>query len=108
MIELRHLGGALARSAPHHGACAALNGEYVLFALGGILAPEDAPVMEEAVRRVAAAMEPWRSGWYLNFVEQDFDVSRAFDAETWRRLQETKATVDPDGVFLANHEITLP
>jgi FAD/FMN-containing dehydrogenase len=105
MIEFRHIGGALARSAPHHGANAALNGEYVLFALGGILAPEDAPVMDEAVRRVSAAMEPWRSGWYLNFVEQDFDVARAFDAETWRRLQETKARVDPDGVFVANHAI---
>jgi FAD/FMN-containing dehydrogenase len=106
MIEFRHLGGALARSAPHHGANAALNGEYVLFALGGILAPEDAPVMDEAVRRISGALEPWRSGWYLNFVEQDFDASRAFDAETWRRLQETKARVDPDGVFVANHAIT--
>ena len=107
MIELRHLGGALARSEPHHGAYAAMNGEYALFALGGILAPEDAPVMREAAARVAAAMDPWRSGWYLNFVEWNFDMSRAFDAETWRRLQEAKARVDPDGVFLASHEITL-
>ena len=107
MIELRHLGGALARSAPHHGACAGMNGEYALFALGGILALEDAPVMVEAADRVAAAMEPWRSGWYLNFVERPSDMARAFDAETWRRLQEVKARVDPDGVFLANHQITL-
>jgi FAD/FMN-containing dehydrogenase len=108
MIELRHLGGALARSEPHHGAYAAMNGEYVLFALGGILAPEDAPVMVEAVDRVAAAMEPWRSGWYLNFVERPSDMSLAFDAETWRRLQEVKARVDPDGLFLANHQIPAP
>ncbi len=108
MIELRHIGGALARSEPHHGAYAAMSGEYALFALGGILAPEDGPVMGKAVRRVTAAMEPWRSGWYLNFVEHDFDMSSAFDAETWRRLQETKARVDPDGVFVANHAITVP
>ena len=107
MIELRHAGAALARPASHHGAYSTMDGEYVLFALGGILALEDAPVMVEAVDRVAAAMEPWRSGWYLNFVERNFDMSRAFDAETWRRLQETKARIDPDGVFLANHEITL-
>jgi FAD/FMN-containing dehydrogenase len=106
MIELRHLGGALARSEPHHGAYAAMDGEYNLFSLGGILAPEDAPVMTEAADRVAAAMEPWRSGWYLNFVERQFDMSRVFDAETWRRLQAVKARVDPDRVFLANHEIT--
>ena len=107
MIELRHLGGALARREPHDGAYSAMNGEYILFALGGIMAPEHAPVMVEAVDRVAAGLEPWRSGWYPNFVERNFDMSRAFDAATWRRLQETKARVDPDGVFLANHEITL-
>ena len=108
MIELRHLGGALARPEPHHGAYASMNGEYTIFSLGGILAPEDAPVINEAVDRVAAAMEPWRSGWYLNFVERQFDMSRAFDAETWRRLQAVKAQVDPDGVVMGNHEITLP
>jgi FAD/FMN-containing dehydrogenase len=108
MIELRHLGGALARAEAHHGAYAAMEGEYNLFTLGGILAPEDAPAMTEAVDRVATAMEPWRSGWYLNFVEREFDMSRVFDAETWRRLQAVKAQVDPDCVFLGNHEITLP
>jgi FAD/FMN-containing dehydrogenase len=108
MIELRHLGGALARSGPNHGAYAAMNGEYILFALGAVMGPEAAPAMAEAVDRVAAAMEPWRSGWYLNFVERQFDMSRVFDAETWRRLQAVKAKVDPDGVFLSNHQITLP
>ena len=107
MVELRHLGGALARSGPHDGAYAAMNGEYLLFALGGVMAPEAAPVMVEAVDRVAAAMDPWRSGFYLNFVERPSDMSLAFDAETWRRLQEVKARVDPDGVFLSNHQITL-
>jgi FAD/FMN-containing dehydrogenase len=108
MIEIRHLGGALARAEPHHGACAAMNGEFIFFALGGVMAPEEAPVMIAAVDRVAEVMEPWRSGWYLNFVERRFDMSRAFDAETWRRLQEVKAMVDPDGVFRGNHEIPVP
>ena len=108
MIELRHLGGALARPEPHDGAYASMNGEYNIFSLGAIMAPEHAPVINEAVDRVAAAMEPWRSGWYLNFVERQFDMSRVFDAETWRRLQTVKAQVDPDGVFMGNHEITLP
>jgi FAD/FMN-containing dehydrogenase len=108
MIEIRHLGGALARAEAHHGACAGMNGEYLFFALGGVMAPEDAPVMTAAVDRVAEVMEPWRSGWYLNFVERRFDMSRAFDAQTWRRLQEVKAAIDPDGVFRGNHEIPLP
>ena len=108
MIEMRHLGGALARSGPHHGAYAAMNGEYILFALGGVMSPDAGPVMKDAVDRVTTVMEPWRSGWYLNFVEREFDMSRVFDADTWRRLQEVKAQVDPDRVFTGNHEIPLP
>jgi FAD/FMN-containing dehydrogenase len=34
-----------------------------------------------------------------------YDVSRAFPAETWERLRRVKADVDPDNLFLANHEI---
>jgi hypothetical protein len=51
-------------------------------------------------------MRPYDSGSsYLNFVEEDVDASRAFSAESWRRLQQVRADVDPGGVFLANHEI---
>jgi FAD/FMN-containing dehydrogenase len=108
MVELRHLGGALARSEAHHGALAAMNGEYILFTLGVVMSPDAGPVMAAAASRVTEALEPWRCGWYLNFVERSFDMSLAFDAETWRRLQQVKAQVDPDGVFRGNHELTLP
>ena len=29
----------------------------------------------------------------------------AFDEETYRRLREIKATVDPDGLFVAAHPV---
>jgi FAD/FMN-containing dehydrogenase len=32
-------------------------------------------------------------------------MSRAFSEDNWRRLVQVKADVDPDGLFLANHEI---
>ncbi len=105
LVELRHLGGALARSTPGHGVQALVTGEYLLFAIGGIMAPEHAAPMRAAVGRVSESMAPWRSGWYLNFVEQDFDMSRAFDAESWARLQVVKRKFDPVGLFAANHEI---
>jgi hypothetical protein len=108
MIEIRHLGGALARPEASHGALAAMNGEYILFALGPVMSPDAAPVMAAAANRVTEAMEPWRSGWYLNFLEQSFDMSRAFDPDTWERLQAVKAKVDPEAVFRGNHEVTLP
>ena len=33
-VELRHLGGALGRTAPHHGAVSTLPGSYAMFAVG--------------------------------------------------------------------------
>ncbi len=105
MVELRHLGGALARSAPHHGAIDRIDGDYLMFAVGGIFAPELVPVMESAADRVATALEPWARGLYPSFVEKSVDVSSGFDPDSWRRLRAVRASVDPEGMFLANHEI---
>jgi FAD/FMN-containing dehydrogenase len=107
MAELRHLGGALARSAPHHGARATMDGSYLMFGGGAIFTPDDAPVVAADTARLMEAMRPYDSGSaYLNFVEEaGFDASRAFSAESWRRLQQVRADYDPDGLFLANHEI---
>jgi FAD/FMN-containing dehydrogenase len=105
MVELRHLGGALARSAPHHGALGTIDGEYLMFAVGGIFAPELLFVVEAALDRAAAVLAPWKSGCYPSFVERAFDLSTAFDPESWRRLCAVRAAVDPEGLFLANHEI---
>jgi FAD/FMN-containing dehydrogenase len=106
MTELRHLGGALARSAPHHGARDTMDGSYLLFGLGAVFTPEDAAVAKADNARLVEAMRPYDSGSaYLNFVEEEFDTSRAFSAESWRRLQQVRADVDPDGLFLANHQI---
>ena len=40
MVELRHLGGALGRRAPHAGALGSLTGEYLLYGLTIPMAPE--------------------------------------------------------------------
>ena len=106
-VELRHLGGALARPAPDHGAYGTIGGEYLMFAVGAILAPEHLSVVEAAVERVATALAPWSSGCYPNFAEESFDLSSAFGAETWRRLSGVRAAVDPEGLFVANHEIPV-
>jgi FAD/FMN-containing dehydrogenase len=105
--EVRHIGGALARSAPHHGARANRDGSYLMFALGAVMEPGDVEVIEADADRVVRALAPYASGSeYLNFVETgSYDVSKAFSAENWERLRRVKAEVDPDGVFLANHEI---
>jgi FAD/FMN-containing dehydrogenase len=107
-VELRHIGGALARSAPHHGARDTLDGSYLMFAVGAVMEPGDAEMVEAEAGRVVEALAPYASGSeYLNFVESpSYDTSKAFSAESWERLKRVRAEVDPEGVFLANHEIS--
>ena len=106
-VELRHLGGALARPAPDHGALGTIDGEYMMFAVGAIFAPEHLSVVEATLDRVATVLAPWKSSHYPSFVEQGFDLSSAFDGESWRRLCAVRAAVDPEGMFMANHQIPV-
>jgi FAD/FMN-containing dehydrogenase len=106
LAELRHLGGALERPAPHHGARSTLDGSYLMFGAALVMGPEHAPSVAADCARLAEALAPYDSGSaYLNFAEQSVDTSRAFSPESWARLRQVKADVDPDGLFLANHEI---
>jgi FAD/FMN-containing dehydrogenase len=105
MVQLRQLGGALARRAPGAGARATLPGALNLFALG---VPEDdaeAAAMRRFLDSVDRAVLPYRTGAYPNLVEEPADASDFFDAGTWSRLREVKAFYDPDDLFKGNHHI---
>jgi FAD/FMN-containing dehydrogenase len=105
-VELRQLGGALARSAPEHGAIGALAGEYAYFGVGIAPAPPVAAANRAQLDRVAAALAPYDAGrGYSNFEEQNGGADRFFDDETHARLRAVKAEVDPERLFQANHEI---
>jgi hypothetical protein len=104
-VELRHAGGALARSAPGHGALDTLPGEFMMFGLGGVLDPGDVPVIEAELARVAAVFAPHDVGRYSNFTEERHDVEEMYPAGTVSRLREVKATYDPEGLFKANHAV---
>jgi FAD/FMN-containing dehydrogenase len=108
MLQLRHMGGALAREAPGAGARATLPGEVCLLALG--VAP-DAPA-DAAVRGALAdidrVMRPHRAGEYANFVETPADASRFFAPDVWARLRAVKAAYDPTDLFAGNHPVPLP
>jgi FAD/FMN-containing dehydrogenase len=106
MVELRHLGGALARTGEGHGAVATLEGDFALFAVGMALDADMAALMEAHVERVKAALCEWDAGRrYLNFAERPIDTRRAYSAAAYRRLQAVKTLVDPDDMFRANHPI---
>jgi len=53
-----------------------------------------------------ARSSAWASGSaYLNLTERPVDTAIAYGADTYRRLQDVRARVDPDGLLRANHEI---
>jgi FAD/FMN-containing dehydrogenase len=104
-VELRHTGGALARSADHHGAIATLPGSFASFAVGMTMDEGSTAKTETDLARVAAAMKPFEAGRYLNFVEQTTAAEAFFDPEVAERLRAAKEAYDPNRLFQANHEI---
>ncbi len=105
MVQLRHMGGALARTAPGAGARATLPGVVSLFALGVTGDAESTEVAEGYLGEVERAVLAHRAGDYPNFVEEEVDASRFFDGATWARLRAVKAAYDGDDLFRGNHHV---
>lgn len=105
MLQLRHMGGALARETPGAGARAMLPGEICMVTLG-VAADEHADgEVHAALADVEAAVMPHRAGSYPNLVEEPTDASTFFDPQTWTRLREVKSLYDPQDLFKGNHHV---
>jgi FAD binding domain/Berberine and berberine like len=105
-VEVRHLGGALARRAPGHGALASIEADFALFAVGMAPTPELGAAVKARVELVRAAMSQWDAGRaYLNFTERREGGEQLFGPVTYRRLQAVKARVDPDDFVRSNHPV---
>ncbi len=106
MAELRQLGGALAR--PHRGAgpLPQLDASHVAFFVAVAPTPEMGAAGVADVDRVLGTLAPHCTGGsFLNLAERRVDTSAGYRTEDWLRLQRVRSTVDPDGLFLANHDI---
>jgi len=105
-IELRHLGGALRRTRPEHGAVDSLDADYLMFALGLVPTPElEAPV-DTQVQAVKGALAPWAAKrMYLNFAETHRDAATFWTEQAYHRLRRIKTAVDPGNVIHSNHAI---
>jgi FAD/FMN-containing dehydrogenase len=105
-VELRSMGGALARRAPGAGARATLPGDYTMFAVGAVMAPEAREAIAAQAEGVGQALLPWDAGMrYANFQEKSADSRLFFDEDTHRLLRALRTVWDPSELFLANHEI---
>ncbi|MEV0198177.1 FAD-binding oxidoreductase [Nonomuraea sp. NPDC050691] len=102
-VQIRHLGGALARPAgPDGGGAAGVLVEPYSVYMIGLPTPETAARMAE----LAGALEPYSSGRkpYTMLAEGEH-AAAAFPAETLARLRDLKRARDPHGVIRANYPV---
>jgi hypothetical protein len=108
-VEVRHLGGALGRRQPGHGALATVEAGFAMFAVGVAMTPKLGAAVRAQIEIVQAAIASWDAGRdYLNFTERRERGERLFGGTTYRRLQTVKGKVDPADVFRSNHPVRLP
>jgi FAD/FMN-containing dehydrogenase len=104
-VELRHDGGAMAKSDPSHGAMDTLPGSFLMFGVGIVPEPAALAPTKESLAAMRDAMRPWDAGRYLNFSDEIEDIDVAFPPATAERLRAAKAKYDPENLFHANHPV---
>ena len=106
-----HMGGAVAKVTPDS---TAYPGREVAhnIVIEGVWLPEasDEHCVVETLwaRGFLDALQPYRTGVYVNFLDADDDASRvreAYGDRTYRRLAAVKAKYDPDNTFHHNKNI---
>jgi len=108
VVELRHLGGRLARPSGIPNAVGNRDARYVLNVISR-LERADITEIRPAHDRIFEAVAPWSTGGRaLNFLNGEKDaehVRSAYDAKDYQRLTEIKAVYDPENTFRLNHNI---
>ena len=106
MVEIRLLGGALARQPEVPNAVTGRGAAFSVFVIG---APFGPPIEATAAGMAAVidAMRPWTCGALLNFVgtATPEQVGRLWNATDRARLLEIRDRVDPTGLFATNVHI---
>ena len=105
-IEIRHLGGALARPAPADGAQPVIDAKYLAYAAGANPTPELAAEMRAHARAFTDALIPWRASYdYYNSTETPAEADAVLPAASYQRLQQIKATYDPGQAIISAHPV---
>ena len=105
-VELRHLGGAVARPRPEHGAASHFEAPFLMYAVGIAPTPEAKEIVEGVTAVLRDALAPWEAEHtYLNFAETRRSGRNLFTADAHERLLRIKAEVDPHDVIRSNHPL---
>lgn len=104
-VQLRHVGGALARERVPAAAGTA-DEPYLLTGLTIVPSPDLAPLVSAALDQLFTTFAPWSTGTApLTFLDRDESIRRAYPAATIDRLRAVKAAVDPTGLFRGNRPV---
>ncbi|WP_017608798.1 FAD-binding oxidoreductase [Nocardiopsis xinjiangensis] len=109
LVEVRQLGGALAREPETPSAVGHRDAAFTFFTIG-MAPPEQAEDVRAYGARLVEVMEPWSTGGaYVNFLSSDeadpADVRRAYEPEVYERLVSVKSDVDSRNMFRLTHNI---
>jgi hypothetical protein len=105
-IEVRHLGGALARLATGGGAQAKIDANHVMFSGGFTPTPELAATVRGHAQAVKDALAAWHAGYdYYNFEETPAAASAVLPPASYHRLQKIEASYDPDQAIISAHPV---
>jgi FAD/FMN-containing dehydrogenase len=109
MVEIRQLGGALAREPEESNAVGNRDARFQLLAVA-VGAPGMQKTFRPGLQSLVEALAPWGTGTtQVNFLT-GYDttpeaVSKAYEPETYERLVRTKTEYDPQNLFRINHNI---
>jgi hypothetical protein len=110
VLELRRLGGALARTADHLSTMGVGDSKFIMNGVGPAFTPEMAEGVVAYLSRVASATRSFQTGdTYVNFMELDGAsperVKAAYAPEDYERLVALKDSYDPNNIFRFNRNI---
>jgi hypothetical protein len=105
-IEIRHLGGALARDADRCGAQPKIDANYLIFARGAAPTPQQRDALRPHLRALKDSLAMWHAGYdYYNFVETPAEAEVVLPRASFERLQRVKGAYDPDEAIISAHPV---
>jgi len=107
-LQLRVLGGAVARVPAGATAFAHRNRRIMANVAAMYASPDERPVHEEWAIELADTVRTDDGAAYVGFLADEGEerVRAAYPGSTWDRLTEIKARYDPDNVFRLNQNVT--
>ena len=106
-VQLRVLGGAMARVPRDATAFAHRDKKIMAIAVNFYEGEEDLPRRQEWLDETVAAMDQGVPGAYVNFIREDTEAAArtAYPGPTWDALAHIKGRYDPENVFRGNQNV---